>query len=142
LIWVWFVTDVDMGQFDINAGTFFFTPLPASPSSQVALAVTPEAIWLLVDGALYWRTPEGTRWTMVNISAPCLVEANQLVFWSGTLWMGGTHGVGRVSPPASAWECFTPADGMLDLEFELIFPVDDALWFLHPWRGLWRYKEH
>jgi hypothetical protein len=31
---------------------------------------------------------------------------------------------------------------MLDAEFAQIFPTDDALWFSHPWYGLWRYKGH
>jgi hypothetical protein len=139
---VWFITDTDLGQFDTNVGTFTLIPLPALPSSQAALTVTPDAVWLLANEALYWRGLDGGRWTMVNISAPCLTGATQLAFWNGALWMGGAHGVGRVHPPASAWECFTPADGMLDAAFEQIFPLDDALWFHHPWRGLWRYKEH
>lgn len=137
---VWFITDTDLGRFDTNTGTFTLAPLPVFPISQGALAAAPEALWLLADGALYWRALGGDGWTMVNSTALCLSEATQLVYWDGALWMGGAHGVGRVKPPASAWECFSPADGMLDAEFAQIFPTDDALWFSHPWYGLCRYK--
>ena len=136
---VWFITEVDLGQFDTTTGAFSLVPLPLPSFSHGTLAVAPEALWLLVDGALFWRTPDGGEWTMVNITAPCLAEATHLAYWDGSLWMGGAAGVGWVKPPASAWGCFTPTHGMLDTEFEELFPLDDALWFSHPWYGLWRY---
>jgi hypothetical protein len=136
---VWFITDFDLGQFDTATGTFSLIPLPIPSFSHGALAVTAEALWLLVDGAFFWRAPDGVEWTMVNITAPCLAEATELIYWKNALWMGGAAGVGSVEPPASAWLCYSPADGMFDTEFEALFPLPEALWFSHPWYGLWRY---
>lgn len=138
---VWFLTDSDLGKFDTNTGELSLIALPVPPYSLVTLAVGAEAVWLLADRFLYWSVPGLTEWTQVNSTAPCLVNASQLAFWNGALWMGGANGVGRVQPPASAWECFTPADGLLDAEFEQIVAANDALWFANPQRGLWRYRE-
>jgi len=141
---VWFITDTDLGQFDTNTGVFALTPLPDLSSSQLgpALAVAPDALWLLLDGALYQGNLDGSDWVLAPAMDPCLDEATQLAFWNGALWMGGTHGVGRLDLAAGRWECFTPAGGMLDAEFEQIFPTDDALWFSHPWRGVWQKINH
>jgi len=138
---VWFITESDVGQFDTTTGALTLMPLPVPPVSRGALAVAPDAIWLLADGALYWREPDRGEWTMVNSTAPCLAEATHLVYWNGAVWMGGAHGVGRVEPPASAWRCVGPMEGMMDAEFAQILPVGDALWFSHPWYGLWTYRE-
>ena len=148
---VWFITDTDLGQFDTNTGTFYLSPLPVAGGSQPALAVTADAVWLLVDGLLYRGEPDGSRWVPVDTTAyTCLSEATRLAYWSGALWLGGVHGVGRLeevallqpAQDASNWECYTPAEGMLDAEFEQIIPTDDALWFSHRWFGLWRYTNH
>jgi hypothetical protein len=138
---VWFITGSDVGQFDTTTGALTLIPLPAAPVSVGALAVAPDAIWLLADRALYWRVPGEGEWTMVNSAAPCLADATHLVYWNGAVWMGGAQGVGRVEPPASAWHCVRPVDGMLDAEFAQIFPAGGELWFSHPWYGLWYYRE-
>lgn len=138
---VWFVTQSDLGQFDTNTGVITLTPLPSAPVSGAALAIAPNATWLLADRALYWRAPDDGDWTMVNSTAPCLEDATRLVYWSGAVWLGGAHGVGRVEPPASAWHCLGPADGMTDAEFAQILPLGDTLWFSHPWYGVWFYRE-
>ncbi len=148
---VWFVAGTQLGQFDANSGLFGLTSLPvvSSSESRLALAVGPDSLWLLVDGEVYGRGLEEGDWFLVDSAAPCLAGAHLLVFWNGALWMGGEHGIGRIeldagrllAGDAGEWECFSPAEGMLDAEFEQLYPTDDALWFAHSWRGLWRYVE-
>jgi len=138
---VWFMTDTQLGRFDTNTGTAELIALPALPNSPPALAVTPDTLWLLLDSALYFSHTAGQDWSPVELAAPCLDQASQLAYWHGTLWMGGAHGVGQLNPAGSGWRCYASVDGMLDTEFDQIYPTDDALWFGHSWRGLWRYKD-
>lgn len=138
---VWFVTETDLGQFNTTTGNYTQTPLPMTPALSTALAASPETIWLLLNGALFRGQPESSDWVAIEATAPCLDESNQLAYWHGTLWMGGSHGVGRLDPDQQVWMCYTPASGMLDQEFQQIIPTEDSLWFGHTWYGVWRYSD-
>jgi streptogramin lyase len=138
---VWFVTTTDLGQFNTTTGSYSLTPLPASAEGSAALAITPETVWLLLGSGLFRGQPGSSDWVQVEASAPCLDEDYLLAYWHGSLWAGGSHGVGRLDPARETWACYTPASGMLDQEFEQIIPTADALWFSHLWYGVWRYEE-
>jgi len=138
---VWFVTDTDLGQFSTTTGAHTLIPLPATVTLSVSVAATPATVWLLLDGTLYRGDGESGDWVQIEAAAPCLDKASQLAFWQGTLWMGGSYGVGRLEPDGGRWLCYTPATGMMDQEFEQLVPTEDALWFSHSWYGVWRYRE-
>ncbi|MBN1319153.1 MAG: hypothetical protein JXA42_26960 [Anaerolineales bacterium] len=137
---VWFATANELGNFDANTGTYSVVPMTVPVTFQLALAVGEDQLWMLADDGLYQGTIDGDEWTMVEISAPCLDQATQLVYWENAWWVGGANGVGRIELQADSWVCFTPANGMMDKEFEQMFPTSNALWFSHPGRGIWRYK--
>jgi hypothetical protein len=138
---VWFVTETDLGQFDIATGSHTLAPLPLAPPSQAALATTPDTLWLLVRDSLFHRQVDSADWVEIDATAPCVDEAIQLAWWDGSLWMGGFHGVGRLDPDQGTWTCYTPFSGMLDQEFQQLVSTDDALWFGHSWYGVWQYSE-
>ena len=139
---VWFITNNELGRFDTNTATYDLLPLPVKPelADPPTLAAAPDALWLLLDGVLFWRRV-GEEWELFSTTAPCLGKATQLALWDGTLWMGGIQGVGRLEPETQTWRCYAPADGMLDPSFEQLFPTDGALWFVHGKRGAWRYSQ-
>jgi streptogramin lyase len=138
---VWFITENDLGQFNTTTGSHTLTPLPVTSTSSAALAVTPDEVWLLLDGILFRGRPESAEWTQIESGAPCLAEAEQLTVWAGSLWVGGSYGVGRLDPAGEKWKCYSPATGMLDQEFAQLLPAQEELWFAHPWYGIWRYRE-
>jgi hypothetical protein len=138
---VWFVSNTQIGRFDTNTGTAEFNPLPTIAESPPALAITPDELWLLVNSTLYRSSSESLDWLPIALTAPCLDQAYQLTYWHENLWMGGFNGVGRLNTAVNQWRCYAPADGMLDLQFEQMVPTDNALWFAHSQRGLWRYQD-
>ncbi len=147
---VWFVTDTDLGRFDMVTGEFLLIPLPSfSMTGHPALAVGSGAVWFLADSALSRTLLDDVEWVLVSAGAPCLNEASQLAMWNEALWVGGALGVGRLDTAADAtgselsdaWTCFSPGDGMLDLEIDQLLPGRNALWFVNREQGVWRYVE-
>lgn len=96
---------------------------------------------MLLNGTLFRGQADSLDWAQIEASAPCLDEASLLAHWEGSLWIGGSHGVGRLDLDHETWACYTPASGMLDQEFQQLVPTEDALWFGHVWYGVWRYRE-
>jgi hypothetical protein len=138
---VWFVTETELGEFDIATGSHTLTPLPVTTSTQAALAATSDEIWLLADDILFHRELDSPDWIQTDAAAPCLDEADQMAWWGESLWVGGVHGVGRLDPDGEIWVCYTPASGMLDQAFQQLVPTQEGLWFGHIWYGVWRYRE-
>jgi hypothetical protein len=137
---VWFLTSEHLGRFDTNTGAVMFYPVPAKVSVRGDLEPTPDAVWLLIDGKLYYSVDDGRVWMPDETSLPCLQGATQLAFHQGMVWAGGTQGVGRRETDNGNWVCYGPAEGMLDPVFDQLYPTRDALWFGHPWRGIWQYE--
>jgi hypothetical protein len=104
-----------------------------------AIALSPETVWLGGDSTVLLGAKRATkRWTELELDGGC-VGSTLLALAAGDriLWASGESGVAGYDLQTGQQACYQAEDGMMADDPAQIIPDGEAVWFVHPWRGLW-----